>query len=119
MVQFGNAPRPNCLQVDAITVRQSPLPVILLFVVFVGLCDGVAQGAIFGDVALLPPKYTQVLLPPCLLPCPPGRPRTSTHNLFSYAEQAWLPHDVSTGNMIGVVHAEAHKADTWSCPLPL
>ena len=42
------------------TVRQSPLPVILLFVVFVGLCDGVAQGAIFGDVALLPPKYTQV-----------------------------------------------------------
>ncbi|KAL3138213.1 hypothetical protein ABBQ38_005434 [Trebouxia sp. C0009 RCD-2024] len=47
---------------DAITVRQSPLPVILLFVVFVGLCDGVAQGAIFGDVALLPPKYTQAVV---------------------------------------------------------
>ena len=51
------------LQLDAVTARQAPLEVILLFVVFVGLCDGVAQGAIFGDVALLPPKYTQVMHP--------------------------------------------------------
>ena len=58
-----NAKAEKCgswLQLDAVTVRESPLSVILLFVVFVGLCDGVAQGAIFGDVALLPPKYTQV-----------------------------------------------------------
>ena len=56
------APHANgCLQLDAVTARQAPLEVILLFVVFVGLCDGVAQGAIFGDVALLPPKYTQVI----------------------------------------------------------
>lgn len=53
----------GCLQLDAVTARQAPLEVILLFVVFVGLCDGLAQGAIFGDVALLPPKYTQVLHP--------------------------------------------------------
>ena len=51
----------GCLQLDAVTARQASLEVILLFVVFVGLCDGVAQGAIFGDVALLPPKYTQVI----------------------------------------------------------
>lgn len=63
-----------CLQLDAITVRQSPLPVILLFVVFVGLCDGVAQGAIFGDVALLPPKYTQVCLTPFPRPSLPSAP---------------------------------------------
>lgn len=63
-----------CLQLDAVTVRQSPLPVILLFVVFVGLCDGVAQGAIFGDVALLPPKYTQVWCTPSLGPPLPSRP---------------------------------------------
>ena len=49
------------MQLDAVTARQAPLEVILLFVVLVGLCDGVAQGAIFGDVALLPPKYTQVM----------------------------------------------------------
>lgn len=53
----------GCLQLDAVSARPAPLPVILLFVVFVGLCDGVAQGAIFGDVALLPPKYTQVRQP--------------------------------------------------------
>lgn len=47
-----------------------------MFVVFVGFSDGIAQGAIFGDVALLPPKYTQVCLtlyiaPTCLAPAFP------------------------------------------------
>lgn len=51
------------VQLDTVASHQSPLSVILLFVVFVGLSDGIAQGAIFGDVALLPPKYTQVSLP--------------------------------------------------------
>lgn len=49
----------DALQLDA-AVSQPPLQAILVFVVFVGICDGIAQGAIFGDVALLPPKYTQV-----------------------------------------------------------
>lgn len=52
--------RLHTLQLDAIAVNQPPMQAILLFVVFVGICDGIAQGAIFGDVALLPPKYTQV-----------------------------------------------------------
>ncbi|DBA79274.1 TPA: hypothetical protein ACH3X2_007822 [Trebouxia sp. C0005] len=47
---------------DAVASHQSPLSVILLFVVFVGFSDGIAQGAIFGDVALLPPKYTQAVV---------------------------------------------------------
>ncbi|DBB06968.1 TPA: hypothetical protein ACH3X3_009618 [Trebouxia sp. C0006] len=47
---------------DAFASHQSPLSVILLFVVFVGFSDGIAQGAIFGDVALLPPKYTQAVV---------------------------------------------------------
>ncbi len=51
------------MQLDAFASHQSPLSVILLFVVFVGFSDGIAQGAIFGDVALLPPKYTQVCSP--------------------------------------------------------
>lgn len=51
------------VQLDTVASHQSPLSVILLFVVFVGFSDGIAQGAIFGDVALLPPKYTQVSLP--------------------------------------------------------
>lgn len=54
------------LQLDAAADQHPPLQAILLFVVLVGICDGVAQGAIFGDVALLPPKYTQVISNPCL-----------------------------------------------------
>ena len=48
------------MQLDVVASHQSPLSAILLFVVFVGCSDGLAQVAIFGDVALLPPKYTQV-----------------------------------------------------------
>lgn len=48
--------------VDAVAEHRSHLSVILLFVVFVGFCDGIAQGAVFGDVALLPPKYTQAVV---------------------------------------------------------
>ena len=55
------------MQLDAVASHQSPLSVILLFVVFVGFSDGIAQGAIFGDVALLPPKYTQVCLPSLIM----------------------------------------------------
>ena len=53
----------NVVQLDAVAEHTSHLSVILLFVVFVGLCDGIAQGAVFGDVAQLPPKYTQVSFP--------------------------------------------------------
>jgi len=70
------------MQLDAFASHQSPLSVILLFVVFVGFSDGIAQGAIFGDVALLPPKYTQVcslflscqtdLWITCCMPIPAG-----------------------------------------------
>ncbi len=55
------------MQLDAVASHRSPLSVILLFVVFVGFSDGIAQGAIFGDVALLPPKYTQVCLPSLIM----------------------------------------------------
>lgn len=71
------------MQLDAVASHQSPLSVILLFVVFVGFSDGIAQGAIFGDVALLPPKYTQV--------CSPSLTMSDNllHN-YLYAHTGWV-----------------------------
>ncbi|GAB4815688.1 hypothetical protein N2152v2_002734 [Parachlorella kessleri] len=38
------------------------LGMILLLVALCGVCDGFAQGALFGDAASLPPKFTQALV---------------------------------------------------------
>jgi hypothetical protein len=38
-----------------------PLGVVLFFVVVTGISDGFVQSALFGEAALLPEKYTQVL----------------------------------------------------------
>ncbi len=98
------------MQLDAVASHQSPLSVILLFVVFVGFSDGIAQGAIFGDVALLPPKYTQVCSPPLIM----------SDRLLGYilhAHTGWVafacPHCillVSTLHGLPGVHATSQKA---------
>lgn len=38
------------------------LAALLLLVAGVGACDGMAQGALFGEAALLPPRFTQALV---------------------------------------------------------
>ncbi|KAL4428588.1 hypothetical protein ABPG77_008900 [Micractinium sp. CCAP 211/92] len=38
------------------------LALLLLLVAACGICDGLAQGALFGEAALLPPRYTQALV---------------------------------------------------------
>ena len=38
------------------------LAAVLLLVAACGACDGFAQGALFGEAALLPPRFTQALV---------------------------------------------------------
>lgn len=51
LVQLGLAP-----------ASTGNLAAVLLLVAACGACDGIAQGALFGEAALLPPKYTQALV---------------------------------------------------------
>jgi hypothetical protein len=60
------------LQIDAGLIRgQQPPPeaayvLVLLAVAFIAVGDGISQGTVYGDAALLPGKYTQVLKPAAL-----------------------------------------------------
>jgi hypothetical protein len=61
-------PRIRCSQVDELMVgtegegSSAALALLLSAVVVVGVLDGLSQGAIFADAALLPPHYTHVSL---------------------------------------------------------
>lgn len=48
------------LQLGLAGPSDSTLGVVLFLVALCGACDGLAQGALFGDAASLPPKFTQV-----------------------------------------------------------
>jgi hypothetical protein len=49
-------------QLNAAPPSSAALAAVLLLVALCGVCDGLAQGALFGEVALLPPRYTQALV---------------------------------------------------------
>ena len=51
------------LQLDAMSGGSAPLGAVLALLVLVGVCDGLAQGAIFADASLMPPWATQVRPP--------------------------------------------------------
>lgn len=53
---------PLPLQLDLAPSSPGTLAVLLLLVAACGLCDGLAQGALFGEAALLPPRFTQALV---------------------------------------------------------
>jgi equilibrative nucleoside transporter 1/2/3 len=53
---------PPSLQIDVLPPSDASLAAVLLLVALCGVCDGLAQGALFGEVALLPPRYTQALV---------------------------------------------------------
>ena len=57
------ASTPVPLQLDAISGGSAPLGAVLALLVLVGVCDGLAQGAIFADASLMPPWATQVRPP--------------------------------------------------------
>jgi hypothetical protein len=50
------------LQANLAPASTASLAATLALVALCGVCDGLAQGALFGEVALLPPKYTQALV---------------------------------------------------------
>lgn len=58
---FPSAPPPK-LQLDLAPATTGSLATLLLLVAACGACDGLAQGALFGEAALLPPRYTQALV---------------------------------------------------------
>ncbi|KAL4434383.1 hypothetical protein ABPG75_000824 [Micractinium tetrahymenae] len=47
---------------DLAPASSGTLAVLLLLVAACGLCDGLAQGALFGEAARLPPRFTQALI---------------------------------------------------------
>lgn len=47
---------------DLAPAAPATLGALLALVAACGACDGFAQGALFGEAALLPPKYTQALV---------------------------------------------------------
>ncbi len=49
-------------QLDLAPATTGSLAALLLLVAACGACDGFAQGALFGEAALLPPQYTQALV---------------------------------------------------------
>ena len=51
-----------CTQIDLAGPSNAALALVLALVACVGACDGVAQGALFGEAALLPPGFTQALV---------------------------------------------------------
>lgn len=59
----------TCLQLDAMSGGSAPLGAVLALLVMVGVCDGLAQGAIFADASLMPPWATQVRPPSQAVPC--------------------------------------------------
>lgn len=50
------------LQLDLAPASSGTLAALLLLVAACGVCDGLAQGALFGEAALLPPRFTQALV---------------------------------------------------------
>lgn len=48
-------------QLDLAPPSRAALAAVVLLAAACGACDGVAQGALFGEAALLPPRYTQAL----------------------------------------------------------
>lgn len=55
-------PLPSLPQLNLAPPSPWALAAVLLLVALCGVCDGLAQGALFGEVALLPPRYTQALV---------------------------------------------------------
>lgn len=51
-----------CQQLDLAPASGGTLAAVLLLVAACGVCDGFAQGALFGEAARLPPRYTQALV---------------------------------------------------------
>eukprot|EP00891_Asterochloris_glomerata_P003381 jgi/Astpho2/3381/Aster-x1144 len=47
---------------DAMSGGSAPLGAVLALLVMVGVCDGLAQGAIFADASLMPPWATQAVV---------------------------------------------------------
>lgn len=53
---------PHALQLNMVEHGSGTLTLLLLLVVTCGVADGVAQGAMFGETACMPPQYTQALV---------------------------------------------------------
>lgn len=51
-----------CPQLDMAGPGDAAFRLTLALVALCGVCDGLAQGALFGDAAALPPRFTQVRL---------------------------------------------------------